>query len=244
LPYPPERIGLVTSGESAAYADFTKIINARWGGIDIVHADVQVQGESAPGQIAEAIERLNTGHELDVIVITRGGGSADDLQAFSNEVVVRAVAASRTPTLVAIGHEIDQSLAELAADRSASTPSNAAELLVPDRQSMLTHLANDLKSCQLTVTQQIATALQAVQRQRADLNLQLKQVLQTHRHDLSLVVQTLHGYDPRGILRRGYAWIKSEQATVTSIKHLSPGTKIDLRLADGTAGATIDRVTK
>jgi exodeoxyribonuclease VII large subunit len=244
LPYPPARIGLVTSGESAAYADFTKIINVRWGGVEIVHADVQVQGETAPSQIAEAIERLNASDELDVIVITRGGGSADDLQAFSTELVVRAVAASRTPTLVAIGHEIDTSLAELAADQQASTPSNAAELLVPDRQTVLLNLQSDLRNCQTAVRQQIAASMLELDHAREGLGQRLAQTVQGCRHELSLITQALHGYDPRGILRRGYAWIKTEQGKVTSVKQLQVGQALTLRLADGTVDATINKTKK
>ncbi|HMH30993.1 MAG TPA: exodeoxyribonuclease VII large subunit, partial [Methylomirabilota bacterium] len=138
LPYPPQRIGLVTSKQSAAYADFIKIINARWQGVNIELIDVQVQGEPAPAQIAAAIDQFNAQAEPpEVLILIRGGGSAEDLAAFSSEIVTRAVVASRTPTLVAIGHEVDLSLAELAADQRASTPSNAAELLVPDRKGTL-----------------------------------------------------------------------------------------------------------
>src|SRR5690606_18856920 len=129
------------SEESAAYKDFIKVIGARWGGLDIELANVQVQGESAIMQIVNAIDWFNKQAAVpDVLVIVRGGGSADDLQAFSSEQVTRSVAASRIPTLVAIGHEVDVSLAELAADRRASTPSNAAELLVPDRKEQITLL--------------------------------------------------------------------------------------------------------
>lgn len=142
VPYPPARIGLITSSESAAYADFTKILAARWSGVDIALADVQVQGERAPSQVVAAVRWFNAqAVPPEVLVIVRGGGSTDDLAAFSDERVVRAVAASRIPTVVAIGHEIDISLAELAADQRASTPSNAAELLVPDRRDILSGLA-------------------------------------------------------------------------------------------------------
>ncbi|HEU4606940.1 MAG TPA: exodeoxyribonuclease VII large subunit, partial [Chitinophagaceae bacterium] len=143
LPYPPERIGLITSGESAAYHDFIKILNARWVGVNVELADVQVQGEQAPSQIIAALDYFNSeGEPVDAVVITRGGGSADDLAAFSTEQVTRAVAGSRIPTLVAIGHEVDISLAEMAADKRASTPSNAAEMLVPDKKSELIRLEN------------------------------------------------------------------------------------------------------
>jgi exodeoxyribonuclease VII large subunit len=141
LPYPPARIGLIASTESAAYSDFLKVLGERWGGVTIEVIDVQVQGEVAPEQIVQAITRFNQKSLApDVLVITRGGGSAQDLQAFSSEQVTRAVAASRIPTLVAIGHERDIALAELAADQRASTPSNAAELLLPDRAQKMHEL--------------------------------------------------------------------------------------------------------
>ncbi len=133
--YLPTKIALLTSVESAAYSDFIKIINARWGNISIEVADSLVQGINAPAQLIKGVELVNQMAEPpQVLVVIRGGGSEDDLAAFSDEKVVRAISASRVPTLVAIGHERDISLAELAADQRASTPSNAAELLVPDRQ--------------------------------------------------------------------------------------------------------------
>ena len=108
MPYPPDRIGLITSGESAAYADFAKIINERWVGLDIDLFSVLVQGDKAPDEICNAIKFFNeSSTPPDILVITRGGGSAEDLWAFSTEKVTRAVAGSRIPTIVAIGHEID-----------------------------------------------------------------------------------------------------------------------------------------
>jgi exodeoxyribonuclease VII large subunit len=152
LPVIPERIGLIASRESAAYIDFMKIMNARWGGVEIQFIDVQVQGEVAPMQVVSALQQFNQLQSPpEVIVITRGGGSAEDLQAFSTEQVTRAVALSRIPTLVAIGHERDISLAELAADLRASTPSNAAELLVPDRQELLARLAELSRSMNIEI---------------------------------------------------------------------------------------------
>ncbi|MGH7193321.1 MAG: exodeoxyribonuclease VII large subunit, partial [Candidatus Saccharimonadales bacterium] len=145
LPYPPSRIGLITSKQSAAYADFVKILDARWHGLGVEVIDVQVQGEAAPPQLAAALEQFNAlAVPPEVIVLIRGGGSAEDLAAFSTEQVARAVAASRVPTLAAIGHETDLSLAELAADVRASTPSNAAELLVPDRRQVAAALKDDV----------------------------------------------------------------------------------------------------
>lgn len=143
LPRFPQHIALITSRDAAAYSDFLKILNARQGGLTISFIHTQVQGEDAPDQLIAALQTANTElTNLDAIVMVRGGGSLEDLQAFNDEAVVRAVAASRTPIVVGVGHERDTSLAELAADVRASTPSNAAELLVRSRQELSSDLAH------------------------------------------------------------------------------------------------------
>ncbi|MSR68428.1 exodeoxyribonuclease VII large subunit [Candidatus Saccharibacteria bacterium] len=138
LPEFPLRVALITSKQAAAYNDFLTIINDRWSGLEIDHLQVQVQGIAAPGQIVETIDYLNSmDQSYDVLVIIRGGGSAEDLQAFNTEEVVRAVFGSVIPTVVAIGHEDDVALAELVADMRAATPSDAARRLVPDKTEIL-----------------------------------------------------------------------------------------------------------
>jgi exodeoxyribonuclease VII large subunit len=150
LPKFPTRLGLITSGTSAAYSDFIKILNARWSGVEVVLADVSVQGAQAPDQIVGALEYFNHLREpVDVLVLIRGGGSLEDLMAFSTEPVARAVAASRTPIVVGVGHEIDTSLADYAADVRAATPTDAARLVVPDRFEIVAltdHLARTVES--------------------------------------------------------------------------------------------------
>ncbi|MDF2461277.1 MAG: exodeoxyribonuclease large subunit, partial [Candidatus Saccharibacteria bacterium] len=137
LPAFPSRVGLITSGTSAAYADFIKILGARWGGLEVMLADVTVQGAQAPDQVVGALEYFNQLRDpVDVLVLIRGGGSIEDLIAFSTEPVARAVAASRTPIVVGVGHEIDFSLADYAADVRAATPTDAARLVVPDRHEI------------------------------------------------------------------------------------------------------------
>lgn len=137
LPRFPERIALLTSPDAAAYQDFLKVLGARWGGMRIDFVPVAVQGRDAAEQIARAIDELNERRPLaEVLVLVRGGGSLEDLQAFHDELVVRALARSRIPTLVGVGHERDITLADLVADVRASTPSNAAELLVPHRDDV------------------------------------------------------------------------------------------------------------
>ena len=127
------KIGVISSTQAAGYADFIKIINARWGGMKVTVAHTQVQGLDAPDQIIRALKYFNEKSEVQMIAIMRGGGSADDLSCFNDEELVRAIAASKIPVITGIGHEVDESLVDLAADVRASTPSNAAEMLTRDR---------------------------------------------------------------------------------------------------------------
>jgi exodeoxyribonuclease VII large subunit len=138
LPRVPSHVGVITSTESAAYADFCKIINERWGGMSVEVAHTQVQGDPAADQIIRAIKYFNNLEVLpDVLVIVRGGGSAEDLMTFNDELLAREIAGSRIPTLVGVGHEVDHTLADMVADRRAATPTNAAEILVPDRREII-----------------------------------------------------------------------------------------------------------
>ncbi|MCX7805533.1 MAG: exodeoxyribonuclease VII large subunit [Planctomycetota bacterium] len=131
LPAFPRRIGLVTSPEGAAVRDMIKVIRSRWPKVELILAPVRVQGEGAAEQIARAVENFNRLACADVLIIGRGGGSIEDLWAFNEERTVRAVAASRIPTISAVGHEVDVTLCDLAADVRAATPSNAGEIVVP-----------------------------------------------------------------------------------------------------------------
>lgn len=240
LPYPPQVIGLVASAESAAYADFIKIINARWRGVDIQHIDVQVQGEAAPQQIVQAIEQFNQlSQPPEVIVITRGGGSAEDLQAFSTEAVARAVAASRVPTLVAIGHEIDISLAELAADKRASTPSNAAEMLVPDRNQALVALEGYGSQLHYLMGALIKESQQLLQQYRAALHQNVLLYIAQAQQLLQSQAQLLKVLSPQAILQRGYAIVRRNQAIVRTRQALSAGDIVHIQFSDGVINAVV-----
>lgn len=239
IPYPPEKIGLITSGESAAYADFIKILNQRWQGIELLHKDVQVQGEAAPAQITQAIELFNThpDYDADVLVVTRGGGSADDLAAFSTEQVTRAAAASRIPTVVAIGHEIDVSLAELAADMRASTPSNAAELLVPDKrqeQAQLKQSKAELVRTLNSVFKTTRSELLQLRRQLADT---LDSTASSHRSLLEQQKKLLQAYSPEQVLRRGFAVVRHEGKIIRNPKSIAVGDAVSIQLSKGTFAA-------
>ena len=136
LPQFPRTIGVVTSPVGAAIRDIVKVLRARWPGIRIVLAPVRVQGQGSAAEIAAAIERFNRWGQADLLIVGRGGGSLEDLWAFNEEPVVRAIAGSRTPVISAVGHEVDTTLADLAADVRAATPSNAAEIAVRDAKDL------------------------------------------------------------------------------------------------------------
>ncbi|MDP3963941.1 MAG: exodeoxyribonuclease VII large subunit [bacterium] len=137
IPRFPERIGLITSKDAAAYTDFLRILNNRWGGVEVLFLNVKVQGEDAVREIVRAFEIFNTHMPApDILVLTRGGGSLEDLAAFNSEQAARAIFASRIPVVVGVGHERDTTLSDLVGDFRASTPSNAAECVVPSRQNI------------------------------------------------------------------------------------------------------------
>lgn len=244
LAHPPASIGLITSAESAAYRDFLKILNARWSGVDITLVDVQVQGDIAPAQIVAAIEQCNQLPDPpEVLVITRGGGSAEDLQAFSTEQVTRAVAASRIPTLVAIGHEVDVSLAELAADQRASTPSNAAELLVPDRKAVLQHLKAQKSQLASAAGHVFLQARALLKNYANELRRNTEYRLETATQQLETRRRLLEAFNPDQALRRGYALVRAGQTVVRSGKQVKPGDEIQVQVVDAQIVSNVKQVT-
>ena len=243
LPYPPRRIGLVASRQSAAYADFIKILQARWSGLTIELIDIQVQGEPAPAQIVAAIEQFNAQAEPpEVLVLIRGGGSAEDLAAFNTEMVTRAVAASRVPTLVAIGHEIDFSLAELAADRRASTPSHAAELLVPDRAEALAALRSAARQLSQAGSRQIKYARTELRQRTTDLEQSLATSITAAKNSLETRRSLLVVLDPEAILRRGYAIVRQRGQALRTVQALQPGAIVDVTMANGQFSASVKEI--
>jgi exodeoxyribonuclease VII large subunit len=245
LPYPPRRIGLVTSIQSAAYADFTKILRARWRGVAVDVVDTQVQGEAAPAQLLAALEQFNTLPAApDAIVMIRGGGSAEDLAAFNNEALVRAVAASRVPVLAAIGHETDLSLVELAADRRASTPSNAAELLVPDRRHGLRELREYEHRLDEYGRQHIRQARSAVSQQAVSLSNYMAHFVARTEAQTSNRAELLEALNPAAVLRRGYAIVRQNGQSVRAVSRLAPAAIVNVELADGSFDAAVSRITK
>lgn len=213
LPTIPQHIAVISSPQAAGYADFIKIIGDRWGGLRVDVAAVTVQGADAPDQMIRALNYFNRQETLpEVIILIRGGGSADDLSAFNDEQLVRAIAGSRVPTLTGVGHETDVSLCDLAADVRAATPSNAAQILVPDRneiirstrqtvQGLVPRLLTMIEQIDERLSGRLETATDSVIRQLEQQQLRLTQ---TRR----LLVE----FDPARVLERGYALLRGRQA--------------------------------
>jgi exodeoxyribonuclease VII large subunit len=240
LPYPPRKIGLIASGESAAYHDFIKVLNQRWGGIEILHVDVQVQGEQAPAQIIAALEYFNGHEDTDVIILTRGGGSPEDLAAFSTEQVTRAVASSRTPTLVAIGHEVDVSLAELAADSQASTPSNAAELLVPDKRDVLQRLQAAKQHIAYALSARISNEISNLSERTKKLDTVWDSLVRQRLQSLNMKDRLLQAYSPQAALKRGYAIVRKSGVVIRSGEAVADNDTLTVELSD----AVVDTIVK
>lgn len=232
LPYPPQKIALITSKESAAYKDFIKIINSRWGGIEIMLFDVYVQGAKAANEVTKALEIANTDYDNDVIVVTRGGGSVDDLQAFSNEVLVRAIASSRTPTIVAIGHEVDFSLAERAADVRASTPSNAAELLVPEKAVELRIINSAAKQLNNNIVDMIKREENKINEWSDNLLAVINARVNEARNLVNQKNTLLDSFNPDTVLKRGYAIVFKNDHPVLQSTQLNTGDNLQVILKD------------
>ncbi len=171
LPQFPESIGIITSGEGAAVNDIRKVINGRWGGLKLYLAPVLVQGKNAPDELVGALNYFNQHHPVDVIIFGRGGGSLEDLQAFNSERVARAIFSSRIPIISGIGHEHNTSIADLVADVRAATPSNAAEIAVPDRKEIQRQLAFLSHKAVQTVEQKFQHARHSIDQSKRTLQL-------------------------------------------------------------------------
>lgn len=215
VPYPPARVALVSSVESAAYADFVKVSGVRWQHMQIDPYDVLVQGTSSPEQIVNRITEINQGGVgYDAIVVIRGGGSVEDLSVFSDERVVRAIASSRIPTCVAIGHEVDESLAELVCDLRASTPSNLAELMMPDKSSELAWLASSSARLAGALSATVASANSGLASAREYIASKLEQLLKREKEQLGFLTTKLELLNPRAVLKRGYSLVKDSSGKV------------------------------
>ncbi len=213
IPQDLQKVAVISSTQAAGYADFIKIINERWGGLKIIVAHTQVQGMAASDQIIRAIDFLNSQSELpDVIAIIRGGGSADDLAVFNDEKLVRAVANSRVPIITGIGHEIDQSLCDLAADFAASTPSNVAQILTPNKFDEMRFLCSKiLRTNDFILSNIDELKIKNYQKIYKIKDLILNNIFEQQR-EIQAKKRILESYNPQNILSKGYALVSGKLA--------------------------------
>lgn len=211
LPRVPSYVGVITSTESAAYADFCKIINERWGGMRVEVAHTQVQGDPAADQIIRAIKYFNNLEVLpEVLVIVRGGGSAEDLMTFNDELLAREIASSRIPTLVGVGHEVDHTLADMVADRRAATPTNAAEILVPDRREIIRAAHQQSTSLGHQLVQAIEQYSTRTREQLESAFRRIEERLDATFERLGVLRVATAQLNPENVLKRGYALLRGE----------------------------------
>ncbi|MDE2040089.1 MAG: exodeoxyribonuclease VII large subunit [Elusimicrobia bacterium] len=258
LPRIPQRLGVVTSLQGAALRDILSVLGRRWPALEILIAPVSVQGEAAKDEIASAIERLNRQFpELELLLVGRGGGSLEDLWAFNEEVVARAIAASRIPVISCVGHETDTTISDFVADMRAPTPSAAAELAVPDRDAVLEQIESSAAGMEASLRHAIERLGQRLEALRRHPFLQSPYRLYEERmrrvdelygrlpeamrrrllhadKDLALQAQRLDAFSPLKVLGRGYAIArKADGSIVRSSRQVRRGEALSLRLAEG-----------
>lgn len=211
LPANLTKIGVISSTAAAGYIDFLKILDNRWGGMEIKTINTQVQGMQTAEQIVRALQYFNEHGGVEVIAILRGGGSADDLAAFNDEGLVRAIAASKIPVITGIGHEIDESLADLAADVRASTPSNAAERLTPDRQASIRQAKLRIAEAKRFLLDRLATSIRENSLKLEDAKTTILRQIDTEVQRIHETQKILKELSPEAVLRRGYAIISGQR---------------------------------
>jgi exodeoxyribonuclease VII large subunit len=258
LPLYPHCVALVTSLSGAAIRDLLKVILRRWPKIELLLVPVRVQGEGAAQEIAEGIARVNRHGRADVMIVGRGGGSLEDLWAFNEETVARAIAASRIPVISAVGHEVDFTIADFVADVRAATPSQAGELVVPELRGVVEQLTRLRAQLPAALLQHVAVsrerlrtlaaswALRAPEerlqqfRQRVDelqerLTPLAQEIAGARREDLVSLAARLEGLSPLKVLERGYSVTsrESDGAVLRDAAAARPGERIVSRLARG-----------
>ncbi len=263
LPRFCQRIGLITSRDAAAYGDFLQILNNRWGGATVEHAHVHVQGRNAVGEIVGAFtffNQMDEAEQPDVLVLTRGGGGLEDLHAFNDESVARAVYASRIPVVVAVGHERDESLADYVADVRASTPSNAAERIVPSRsdvlyeiETMARHMEERLQDrvqARSRIIERATSSISFILERQKDRFVALQERLMVAGSDwlpfigseLEGLVRVLRQVDPKRVLSRGYSIVSVGGKVLTDTSQIDVGAELSVQLAAGSIETKVLRV--
>ena len=267
IPKFPKVIGVVTSSSGAVFHDICNVIQRRYPLAKVILASAQVQGANAPASICNAIDALNLDGRPDVIIIARGGGSQEELSAFNDESLARTIYKSNIPTVSAIGHETDFTIADYVADLRAPTPSAAAEITTPDGSALVTEIYLMMQQAYIrlsyksaALTQQIQALVSKLEHNIPDITTIYRNVDdQCQRMDFSvssktallkqqIISRTIHleALSPKATLQRGYAIISTHNAreVVSSIKMLSPNQLLSISLSDGTVSTTVNDVIK
>lgn len=262
LPKFPKTIGVITSPTGAAVQDITNIIRRRFPSADIVLAPVLVQGESAPEQLVRAVNKFSASKIADVVIIGRGGGSAEDLWAFNDEQLAYAVYNCETPIISGVGHETDFTVCDFVADVRASTPSAAAELAVPDRQELMSYYFKQKQYISAMLDRKIKTAQLRLENQQRRMSAsspklkaeQLEKQLSAKSEKLTRFMNIyisdkenkliatkgkLDGLNPLNVLNRGYAIAEKDEKIITSSKQLKNGDDFTVILSDGKINAKV-----
>jgi exodeoxyribonuclease VII large subunit len=237
LPRLPRRIGLVTGNDAAAKRDVLTTVTARFPGARVLVAETYVQGPLAAQAMVDALQELCAAPEIDVIVLARGGGSFEDLLRFSDERLVRAVAACPVPLVSAVGHEQDTPLCDLAADVRASTPTAAGRLVVPDVAELRERLDRSRAVLERGARRSCERARERVERLHERLRRAPALMVERKRARLEHAAGRLRTLSPRSTLERGYAIVRGDGGIVRSVTTVTPGDALEVEVADGRFGA-------
>ena len=240
LPLLPGRIGLLTGNEAAAKRDFVTAVQSRFPAANVLVAQTYVQGQAAPAAITAALESLSRAPGVDVIVLTRGGGSFEDLLPFSDERVVRAVAGCSVPVVSAVGHEQDTPLCDHAADIRASTPTAAARLVVPDEHELRQRLDTARAALARGAGAALEQARRALATDRDRLNRAPALLVERKRAGLEGLAGRLQALSPQKTLARGYAIVRTDNGIVRSATELAKGKRVEVELGEGGFGARVE----
>jgi len=242
LPRVPRAVGILTGADAAARGDLVSTIAARFPATKVVLVETRVQGRGAPEAIVAALTALARHPEVDVVVLSRGGGSFEDLLPFSDEAVVRAVAGSPVPVVSAVGHEQDTPLCDLAADVRAATPTAAATLVVPSLIETEAALTATRRRLELAVHAQLERTRSRLERQRERLRLAPRLLLERRRASLDHAGARLQALSPLATLGRGYAIVRSGSEAVRTAVALKAGDALDIQLASGSVDARVEDI--
>lgn len=238
LPRLPRTIAVVTSPDGAALHDVIAVLRKRRASVRVVLVPAAVQGETATGELCRALDRVGRWGGADVVIFGRGGGSREDLWAFNDEQVARALAACPIPTICAVGHEVDISICDLVADLRAPTPSAAAEAAIPSRDELASELRRAVARVSAAGVRAHAAAGERMRRGARRLSTSLSRRVEERRSHLSGIAGRLHALSPLATLARGYAIARNEAGeTLASAAQFAADTSFDLVLRDGTVPA-------